>query len=66
MRTAKMAVSDEVAQDALNALYTILNIEGAAQLGAEVPSMRGLDVPYHFEKVRAAIQKLENLGFQPD
>jgi len=59
-------LTNEAAQEAINALYTVLNVEGAAHLGAEAQVMEGLDVPYHFEKVRAAIKTLTNLGFQPD
>lgn len=59
-------ITNEAAQEALNALYSILNVEGAAHLGAEAPVMEGLDVPWHFEKVRAAIKTLTSLGFRPD
>jgi hypothetical protein len=41
--------------DMLEALYAILNIEGSALYGAH----EGLDVPWHFEKVRKAIQLAE-------
>ena len=60
-----MMLTNEAAQQALDALYCILNTEGAAYLGAEAPAMEGLDVPYHFEQVRAAIKTLTDLGFQP-
>lgn len=51
------------AQEATNALFGILNIEGAAMLGAEVPALEGLDVPAHFANVRKAIKALTDLGF---
>lgn len=38
-----------------DALFATLNIEKAALDGAE----DGLDVPYHFAKVRAALNELE-------
>jgi len=38
----------------LDACYTALNLEGLA-LRAHVPALNGLDVPYHFDKIRAAI-----------
>lgn len=46
---------------ALDALYSILNVEYVAQVGATNTSTpgEGLDVLYHFEKVRAAIRALE-------
>lgn len=45
------------APDLLEALETLLNVEGAATFGAELPSFKGLDVAYHFNKARAAIAK---------
>ena len=43
------------APDLLDALHSLLNIEGAALAGAPP----GLDVPWHFAKARAAIAKAE-------
>ncbi len=40
-----------------DALYTTLNLEGVAIDGNEMGS-NDLDVPYHFAKVRAALQML--------
>ena len=45
------------APDLLEALTLILNTEKAALLGGQLPGMKGLDVPYHFEQARAAIRK---------
>lgn len=45
--------------DVLDTLYSVLNIEHAALLGGQTGACQGLDVPYHFEKVRAMIRKLE-------
>jgi hypothetical protein len=47
------------APDLLAALYSALNLESAALLGKNYPSMNGLDVKYHFDKIRAAIRKAE-------
>jgi hypothetical protein len=46
----------------IDALYSILNIEGAAMLGGRAGAYRGLDVPWHFDKVRAAIRAAGRLG----
>lgn len=40
----------------LNALITLLNVEGAAMLGSQEKALEGLDVKYHFDKARAAIR----------
>lgn len=45
------------APELLEACYTMLNLETAATWGAECPALEGLDVPYHFDKLRAAIRK---------
>ena len=45
------------APEMLDALYSILNIEGTAILGAKHGDLCGLDVTYHFDKVRDAILK---------
>lgn len=47
------------APELLEALILLLNVEKAALIGAEAPSLKGLDVPYHFEAARAAIAKAE-------
>ena len=44
----------------LDALYSALNIETAAILGAQCESLQGLDIKYHFDKIRAAIQSAES------
>jgi hypothetical protein len=49
-------------QDATNALYGILNIEGPAKEGGR-EWFPGLDVPIHFERVRQAIKACEAVGF---
>lgn len=41
----------------LDALQSLLNVEGAARLGAQSQSLAGLDVAYHFEKARTALKK---------
>lgn len=43
----------------LEALYSILNLEGAARLGGKSPAYEGLDVAWHFDKVKAAIKAYE-------
>lgn len=45
------------APELLEALHSALNIEGAAILGAQSGAWTGLDVQYHFGKIRAAITK---------
>ena len=47
----------------LDALYTILNVETSAKWGAEDNSaLYGLDVSWHFAKVRAAIAAVDPRG----
>lgn len=47
-------------EELLEALYSILNIEGPAIKEMKYgKAFTGLDVEYHFEKVRAAIAKAE-------
>lgn len=41
----------------LDALESLLNIEGPAAVGAQLGAFHGLDVPYHFNKARAVIAK---------
>ena len=53
----------EAMQTAVNALYGILNIEGATKVGAEAGAFTGLDLPYHFDRVREAISALEAEGY---
>ena len=49
---------EKAAPDLLEALYCILNIEGAAIAGAiNCKAYHGLDVGYHFDKVRAAVAR---------
>jgi len=43
----------------LSALKTILNVEGPAHSGSRCPAWVGIDIAYHFDKVRAAIRKAE-------
>lgn len=43
----------------IDAIVCLLNVEHAALLGAQMPGMKHLDVPYHFEKARAALAKAE-------
>ena len=42
----------------LEALYTALNTEQAARFGSEV-SHDGMEMPYHYDKIRAAIAAAE-------
>lgn len=57
----------DAAQEALDALYAALNLEGVAKAGEMyVPARRGIDVDYHFRKIRKAIDVLEKeFGLQP-
>ena len=43
----------------LSALYSALNLEGAAYAGETFPAFKGLDLKYHFDKIRAAIARAE-------
>jgi len=45
------------APELLDALVSLLNVEGAALHGARLPGFVGLDVAYHFEAARAAIAR---------
>lgn len=43
----------------LGALYAALNIEGCAKAGGRLPGWDGLDVTWHFARVREAIKARE-------
>lgn len=43
----------------LDALYSILNVEHAALLGSQFPAAKGINIKYHFNKVRKAIKKAD-------
>lgn len=45
------------APDLLEALQSILNIEGPAMAGGTLGAFKGLDIAYHFDKARVAIAK---------
>ena len=45
------------APELLEALYSALNIEGAAMEGGRAKAYNGLDIQWHFDKIRAAIKK---------
>lgn len=51
---------------ALEALYSALNVEGSALAGTSFAAWKGLDVPSHFVKIRAAIGAMEDCGFTAD
>ena len=52
-------------EQALDALLSTLNVEGPAIFGAMTGlSYKGIDVPYHFAKVRKAIMALTNHGIE--
>jgi hypothetical protein len=51
-----------VAREALDALQTALNLEGCTRLGATAGAYRGLDVDYHYAKIREAIRVLQVNG----
>ena len=53
---------NEINAELFDALVLLLNVERAALLGAELPGLKGLDVPYHFEAARAAIAKARVVG----
>ena len=46
-------------RELIEACQSILNIEGPAIRGAQAGAYAGLDVGYHFDKVRAALAKLD-------
>jgi len=46
----------------LSALYSILNIEGAAEIGAQEQVYKDLDCAWHFNKVRRAINLVDPEG----
>ncbi|MFA5377622.1 MAG: hypothetical protein WC455_17865 [Dehalococcoidia bacterium] len=50
---------NDAAPDLLAALYSALNLEHAAMVGGNCGALNGLDVKYHFDKIRAAIAKAE-------
>ena len=46
------------APEMLEACYSILNVEGLASAAERsVPAFKGVDVKYHFDKIRTAIAK---------
>jgi hypothetical protein len=49
----------ESVRDLLEACYSMLNVEAAARIGAEYPALKGLDIDYHFKKLRETIAKAE-------
>jgi len=44
---------------ATDALYSILNVEGPAMAGGRLGAWNGVDVAWHFDKVRGAINRIE-------
>jgi hypothetical protein len=46
----------------LQALYSILNIEGAAEVGGQFGAFKGLEVTETFDKVRRAINLVDPEG----
>lgn len=48
------------------ALESILNIEHAAIVGGKCKALEGLDIEYHFNKVRAALAKAEGKSCNGD
>ena len=54
----RIVVDRGVLVDAISALYAVLNVEGAAKLGARAPAYIGLDVERAFDKVRGALSQL--------
>lgn len=52
-----------IAEEMLDALMGILNVEYAAQLGAE-EHLKELDWEYHFDAVRKTIKKAEECGIE--
>ena len=52
-----------IAEEMLDALMGILNIEYAAQLGAE-EYLKDLDWEYHFDAVRKTIKKVTACGIE--
>ena len=47
------------APDLLEAMQSLMNMEGPARLGCEFGAFKGLDWKYHFDKARAAIAKTQ-------
>jgi hypothetical protein len=63
MSEASMA-NEQLINEMVDALASILNVEGAAMAGAHLVTVwKGLDVPQHFDKVRAALKLAEQNGF---
>src|SRR3990167_217886 len=54
-RSRQRAASGHVNLIMLSAIKTILNVEGPAHSGSRCPAWVGIDIAYHFDKVRAAI-----------
>lgn len=55
MYAEPMSALHAAAPALLDALESMLNIEGAAINGGRLGAWKGLNIPYHFEKARAAI-----------
>jgi len=63
MKNSPLAKSERAGNAMLNALYSILNIEGFARFGGHDS---GVDVDYPFKKVLEAIHQAEAAGFKSD
>ena len=49
-------ITPDAITDLIEALLSVLNVEGAARIGAESGALSGLDTRYHFDKVRQALK----------
>jgi hypothetical protein len=65
-REELMEINKDTVEYALDALYSVLNVEGAAKAGSTFSAYRGLDIHIHFIKIRSAIAVLESAGVSPE
>jgi hypothetical protein len=60
----EICAKHEAMQSLVDAAYAILNVEGPAKAAAtHLGAWKGLDVGYHFDKVRAALKLAQAAGY---
>ena len=56
-----LAIQQAVNAQLLEALNSMLNVEGATRVGCECAAFEGLDWKYHFDKARDAIKAAKSV-----
>jgi hypothetical protein len=58
-QAARIAELEKQLDQLLEAAYSIQNLQGVCWAGSNLPAYEGLDVQYHWDKLRAAIKACE-------